>query len=131
MINLNNHKNMSEEKKTTEEARAQKTGPEELKAGMTVRVHEKIKDIDAKGKERTRVQVFEGIILSVRKPKTINGSILVRKISHNNIGVEKIFPLKSPLIDKIEVVKEIKTRRAKLYFLPDYKKRLKVKKSTK
>ncbi|NMB48094.1 50S ribosomal protein L19 [Candidatus Kuenenbacteria bacterium] len=122
---------MSEEKKTTEEARAQKTGPEELKAGMTVRVHEKIKDIDAKGKERTRVQVFEGIILSVRKPKTINGSILVRKISHNNIGVEKIFPLKSPLIDKIEVVKEIKTRRAKLYFLPDYKKRLKVKKSTK
>ncbi len=122
---------MSEEKKTTEEARAQKTGPEELKAGMTVRVHEKIKDIDAKGKERTRVQVFEGIILSVRKPKTVNGSILVRKISHNNIGVEKIFPLKSPLIDKIEVVKEIKTRRAKLYFLPDYKKRLKVKKSAK
>lgn len=103
----------------------------ELKAGMTVKVYEKINDIDAKGKERTRVQIFEGIILSVRKPQTVNGSILVRKISHNNIGVEKIFPLKSPLVDKIEIVKEIKTRRAKLYFLPDYKKRLKVKKSAK
>ncbi|HOZ36448.1 MAG TPA: 50S ribosomal protein L19 [bacterium] len=122
---------MSEEKKITEEIKTQKTEPEELKSGMTVRVHEKIKDIDAKGKERTRIQVFEGIILSVRKPKTVNGSILVRKTSHNNIGVEKIFPLKSPLIDKIEAVKEIKTRRAKLYFLPDYKKRLKIKKNSK
>ena len=95
---------------------------------MTVKVYERINDIDAKGKERTRIQVFEGIILSIRKPKTASGSILVRKISHNNIGVEKIFPLKSPLIDKIEVTKEIKTRRAKLYFLPDYKKRLKTRK---
>ncbi|NMC51849.1 50S ribosomal protein L19 [Candidatus Kuenenbacteria bacterium] len=101
----------------------------EIKSGMTVRVHEKINDIDAKGKERTRVQVFEGIILSVRKQKTANGSILVRKISHNNVGVEKIYPLQSPLIDKIELVKEIKTRRAKLYFLPNYKKRVKTKKA--
>ncbi len=123
---------MSEEMKTTESGNdspvAKTAKAEELQAGMTVRVHEKINDIDAKGKERTRIQVFEGIILSVRKPKTENGSILVRKISHNNIGVEKIFPLKSPLIDKIEVVKAIKTRRAKLYFLPDYKKHLKAKK---
>ncbi len=118
---------MSEEMKTTEPKTAK---TEELQAGMTVKVHEKINDIDAKGKERTRIQVFEGIILSVRKPKTINGSILVRKISHNNVGVEKIFPLSSPLIDKIEVVKAIKTRRAKLYFLPDYKKRLKAKKTS-
>ncbi len=102
--------------------------PANLKAGMTVRVHEKIKDIDPKGKERTRIQVFEGIILAVKKPKTPSGTILVRKISHNNIGVEKIYPLHSPLVDKIEVVKEIKTRRAKLYFLPAYKKRLKLKK---
>lgn len=100
-----------------------------LKSGMTVRVHEKIKDIDAKGKERTRTQIFEGIILSVRKPKTPSGSILVRKISDSNIGVEKIYPLCSPLIDKIEVMREIKTRRAKLYFLPAYKKRLKIKKA--
>ncbi len=109
-------------------SQAEKRIPSNLKAGMTVRVHEKIKDIDPKGKERTRIQVFEGIILAVKKPKTVSGTILVRKISHNNIGVEKIYPLQSPLIDKIEVVKEIKTRRAKLYFLPAYKKRLKLKK---
>ena len=102
-----------------------------LKSGMTVRVHEKIKDVDPKGKERIRVQVFEGMILAVKKFKTPSGTILVRKISHNNIGVEKIFPIHSPLVDKIEVIKEIRTRRAKLYFLPGYKKRLKVKKSPK
>ena len=116
---------------TKEKETAQTTHqiPTNLKAGMTVRVHEKIKDVDPKGKERTRVQVFEGIILAVKKPKTVSGTILVRKISHNNIGVEKIYPLQSPLIDKIEIVKEIKTRRAKLYFLPTYKKRLKTKKA--
>ncbi len=130
---------MSEEKSTAaktapvaetkqDNSQAEKRIPSNLKAGMTVRVHEKIKDIDPKGKERTRIQVFEGIILAVKKPKTVSGTILVRKISHNNIGVEKIYPLQSPLIDKIEVVKEIKTRRAKLYFLPAYKKRLKLKK---
>ncbi len=102
--------------------------PNNLKAGMSIKVHEKIKDVDPKGKERTRIQIFEGIILGVKKPKTVSGTILVRKISHNNIGVEKIYPLHSPLIDKIEIIKEIKTRRAKLYFLPTYKKRLKIKK---
>src|SRR3989338_1887082 len=102
----------------------------ELRSGMIVRVHEKIKDIDAKGKERTRIQVFEGIILAVKKLKSPSGTILVRKISDNNIGVEKIFPIHSPLVDKVEVLKEIKTRRAKLYFLPSYKKRLKLKRKS-
>jgi len=101
----------------------------ELKSGMTVKVHEKIKDLDAKGKERTRVQVFEGVILAVKKAKTPSGTILVRKISHAGVGVEKIFPIHSPLVDKIEVLKSIKARRSKLYFLRDYKKRLKTKKS--
>jgi len=110
----------------SEEKKDDKKIPE-LRSGMTVRVYEKIKDIDPKGKERTRVQVFEGMILAVKKPKTPAGTILVRKISHNNVGVEKIFPLQSPLVDKIEIMKEIKTRRAKLYFLPTYKKRLKLK----
>ena len=96
-----------------------------LKSGMTVRVHETIKDIDAKGKERTRIQIFEGMILAVKKPKSPSGTILVRKISDSNVGVEKIFPLHSPLVKKIEVVKQIKTRRSKLYYLRDYKKRIK------
>ena len=101
----------------------------ELKSGMTVKVHEKIKDLDAKGKERTRVQVFDGFILAVKKANTPSGTILVLKISHAGVGVEKIFPIHSPLVDKIEVLKSIKARRSKLYFLRDYKKRLKTKKS--
>jgi len=125
---------MAEEKNTKKEASKEKVAIKEtnklseLKAGMTVKVHEKIKDVDAKGKERTRIQIFEGMVLATKKLKTAAGTILVRKISHNNIGVEKIYPVHSPLVDKIEVIKEIKTRRAKLYFLPTYKKRLKVKK---
>jgi large subunit ribosomal protein L19 len=127
---------MSEDKQAKKEPQKEAPKTEEkkeekmpvLKSGMTVRVSEKIKDIDPKGEERTRVQVFEGIILAVKKPKTPSGTILVRKVSHNNVGVEKIFPIHSPLVDKVEVLKEIKTRRSKLYFLPDYKKRLKVKK---
>jgi large subunit ribosomal protein L19 len=101
---------------------------DDLRPGMTVKVHEQIKDIDAKGKPRTRIQIFEGTILAINKPRTASGTILVRKISDNNVGVEKIFPLQSPLVDKIEIKKTIKTRRAKLYFLPEYKKRIKIKK---
>lgn len=118
---------MSEEKQAQNIEKEAKTLPE-VKVGMTIRVHEKINDIDPKGKERTRVQVFEGVVLAVKKPKTPMGTMLVRKISHNNVGVEKIFPLHSPLIDKIEILKAIKTRRSKLYFLPGYKKRTKAKK---
>jgi large subunit ribosomal protein L19 len=121
------HQEELDTKETPVKKKQDKKQPD-LSSGMTVRVYEKIKDIDPKGKERTRVQVFEGIILAVKKPHTPSGTILVRKISHSNVGVEKIFPIHSPLIDKIEIVKQIKTRRAKLYFLPSYKKRLKLSK---
>lgn len=124
---LPEHQEELETKEAPVKKKREKKQPE-LNAGMTVKVHEKIKDIDPKGKERTRVQIFEGIIMAVKKPRTPSGTILVRKISHSNVGVEKIFPIHSPLIDKIEVLKQIKTRRAKLYFLPTYKKRLKLNK---
>ena len=71
-----------------------------LKPGMTVKVHEQIKDVDAKGKERTRTQIFEGIILALKKQNTPGATMTVRKIS-DGVGVEKIFPLNSPLIKKI------------------------------
>ncbi|MFH1457222.1 MAG: 50S ribosomal protein L19 [Patescibacteria group bacterium] len=99
-----------------------------LSPGMTVKVHEQIKDIDAKGKERTRIQIFEGIILALKKPRTQGGTMTVRKISEG-IGVEKIFPLNSPLLKKIIPVKQALVRRAKLYYLRNYKKKLKEKKA--
>jgi len=99
----------------------------ELKPGMTVRVYQKIKELNAKGEEKERTQYFEGIIIAKKHGQEKGATITVRKIS-DGVGVEKIFPLNLPSIEKIEVKKQIKTRRAKLYFLRGrYKKRLKEK----
>lgn len=91
----------------------------EIKPGYTVIVHQKIKEGD---KERT--QKFEGIVISRRGGQGLSATITVRKISES-IGVEKIFPVHSPTISKIEVVKKAKVRRAKLYYLQGYQKKLK------
>jgi large subunit ribosomal protein L19 len=95
-----------------------------VKPGLTVKVYEKIKDVDAKGEDRERTQIFEGIILAVKKPRTISGTITVRKISEG-VGVEKIFPIHSPLVEKIVPVKQAQVRQAKLYYLRRSKKRIK------
>lgn len=96
--------------------------------GMTVKVYEQIRDIDAKGKERERIQVFEGMVLARKHGKESGATITVRKVSEG-IGVEKIYPLNSPLVKKIEIVKEYQVRRAKLYYLRQgYGKRLQEKK---
>jgi len=98
----------------------------DLRAGQTVRVHQKIKElVGEEGKEKERIQIFEGVIIAKSGgDRGINATITVRKIS-NDIGVEKIFPIHAPAITKIEVVKEAKVRRAKLFFLRDSKKKLK------
>lgn len=95
-----------------------------IKAGMVVRVHQKIKDVNAKGEERERIQVFEGLVMARNHGSQAGATFRVRKVSEG-VGVEKIFPLFSPLIDKIELVDEKVVRRAKLYFAPTYTKRLK------
>lgn len=81
-----------------------------FRTGSTVRVHVKIKEGD-----KSRIQVFEGLVI-VRKGGGISEVFTVRKIS-NQIGVERTFPLHSPIIDKIEVVRHGKVRRNKLYYL--------------
>ncbi len=99
----------------------------ELKPGMTVRVYQKIKELNAKGEEKERVQYFEGIIIAKKHGKETGGTITIRKIS-DGVGVEKIFPLNLPTITKIEIKKQAEVRRAKLYFLKrGYKKKLKEK----
>lgn len=82
-----------------------------LKAGDTVRVHQKIQD-----KGKTRIQIFEGLVLARKHGTEPGATFTVRKVA-SGVGVEKIFPLYSPLIDKLEIVKRAKVRRAKLYYI--------------
>lgn len=82
-----------------------------IKPGDTVKVHQKIVD-----KGKTRIQVFEGVVLARKHGDEPGATFTVRKVS-SGIGVEKIFPLYSPLIDKIEIAKRAKVRRAKLYYI--------------
>lgn len=95
----------------------------ELKAGMTVRVHQKITEQGAKG-EKERIQVFEGVILAHQHGNEPGATITVRKVS-GGIGVEKIFPIHSPNVVKIEPVKQARIRQAKPYYLRNTKKRIK------
>jgi large subunit ribosomal protein L19 len=98
----------------------------DLKPGMTVRIHQKIKELNTKGEEKERIQYFEGIIIARKHNKEKGGTITVRKVS-DGIGVEKIFPLNLPTITKIEVKKIAEVRQAKLYYLRTSKKKLKEK----
>lgn len=83
----------------------------DVRAGDAVRVHQKIQE-----KGKTRIQIFEGLVLAVKHGKEAGGTFTVRRVA-SGVGVEKVFPIYSPMIDKIEIVKRSKVRRAKLYHI--------------
>ncbi|MDR3570785.1 MAG: 50S ribosomal protein L19 [Candidatus Pacebacteria bacterium] len=83
----------------------------DIRAGDTVRVHQKIEE-----KGKFRIQIFEGLVLARKHGREAGGTFTVRRVL-SGVGVEKIFPLYSPMIDKIEIVKRSRVRRAKLYFI--------------
>jgi large subunit ribosomal protein L19 len=85
----------------------------EFKAGDTVNVHYRVREGD-----KERIQQYEGLVIS-RKGSGANKTFIVRKISAGNIGVERVFPLYSPFIAKIELKKQGEVRRSKLYYLRD------------
>ena len=85
-----------------------------IKPGDTVRVHVKVREGD-----KERIQVFEGMVIGMHRGGA-RATFTVRKVSFGQ-GVERIFPLHSPIIDKIDVVRSAKVRRSKLYFLRDLK----------
>jgi len=93
------------------EAKYLRTDIPKISPGDTVRVHFKFKE----GEEKERIQVFEGVVIRRRGSGT-SATITVRKVSFG-VGVERTFPLHSPRIEKIEIVKRAKVRRARLYYL--------------
>ena len=97
----------------------------EFRVGDTVRVDVKIKETDSKGVEKSRIQAYEGIVVSIQG-SGITKNFIVRKIS-GGVGVERTFPVNSPIIDKVTVVRKGQVRRAKLRYLRDMKKQPKIK----
>jgi large subunit ribosomal protein L19 len=94
-------------------AKTKRTDIPEFRPGDTVRVHVKIKEGD-----KERLQAFEGVV--IKRDKGPQASFTVRKISFGQ-GVERIFPLNSKVIDKVDLVRSSRVRRAKLYYLRDLK----------
>lgn len=89
----------------------------EIRPGDTVRVSLKIKEQD-KDKIKIRLQDYEGVVIAVKHGKEAGGTFTVRKVA-SGVGVERIFPIYSPVIDSIEIKKRARVRRAKLYFIHD------------
>lgn len=85
----------------------------EIKSGDTVRVHFRIVEGD-----RERTQAFEGVVIRLRGSQS-NRTVTVRRTGAHGVGVERVFPIHSPRVEKIEVLRHAHVRRAKLYFLRD------------
>lgn len=96
-----------------------KTDLPQLRAGQVVKVHQKIRETTGEGKnEKTkdRIQIFEGQIIAVKHGRGINATFTVRRIA-SGVGVERVFPMHSPTIAKIEVVKNQRARKSKIYYI--------------
>jgi len=102
-----------------------KTDLPKIRPGSIVRVHQKIEEGG-----KTRTQIFEGVIIALKHGTGVSGTMTVRKESQG-VGVERVFPLHSPNVVKIEIIENKKVRRAKLYYLRELTgKRARLKKKT-
>ncbi len=102
---------MSVKNNTITPANTEERSKLDMRAGDTVRVWQKVKE-----KDKTRLQAFEGLVLARKHGTQSGATFTVRKVM-DGVGVERIFPLYSPMIDKIELIRRAKVRRSKLYFV--------------
>jgi len=97
--------------------------PSQIETGMTIRVHQKIKDITPSGEEKERVQVYEGLVINMGGAGAAK-TMTVRKVA-SGVGVEKIFPIALPSIARIELVKKVKARKKSIEYVRKSTKRMK------
>ena len=97
----------------------------EFRVGDTVKVDIKIDETDSQGKKKTRIQAFEGLVMAIQG-SGVSKNFIVRKVS-GGVGVERTFPLNSPSIDSIEVLRKGRVRRAKLNYIRNMVKEPKIK----
>ncbi len=112
---------MSEEKKNPEVL--DRNFPE-VQPGTVIKAHLEVSEINTKGEEKKRIQIFEGVVIARKHGQGINSTITVRKVS-GGIGVERIIPLNAPTLKKIELVKKLKIHQAKPTFLRKSHKKVK------
>lgn len=96
-----------------------KKNPAPVQPGDTVRVHQRIVEINEKGERKERTQIFEGLVIATKHGKGLDGSFTVRKIAAGSIGVERTYPVHSPNVVKVERTKTASVSRAKLYYMRD------------
>lgn len=97
----------------------------EFRVGDTIKVGVKISEKDSKGTEKIRIQAFEGLVMAIQG-SGVGKNFIVRKVS-GGVGVERTFPMNSPIIDSIEVVRTGKVRKAKLNYIRNMVKQPKIK----
>ena len=109
----------------TIEKEGMRTDVPEFRVGDTIRVGVKITEKDSKGNEKVRIQIFEGLVMAIQGAG-VSKNFVVRKVS-GGVGVERTFPMNSPVIDTIEVVRAGKVRQAKLGYIRKMTKQPKIK----
>ncbi|MFB6226328.1 MAG: 50S ribosomal protein L19 [Candidatus Paceibacteria bacterium] len=96
---------------------------DKIEPGMVVRLKQRIHEQDAYGNENERTQIFEGMVIS-RKHGTEKGATMTIRKEVSGVGVEKIFPIYSPIIEEIKIVRNMEVKQSQPYYLRDYDKRL-------
>ncbi len=108
----------------SEENLADKKIRDQIEPGMEIRLKQRIKEQDAYGNENERTQIFEGMVISRKHGQEKGATMTIRKVV-NGVGVEKIYPIYSPIIEEIKILRQKDVNQAQPYYLRNYGKRLK------